>query len=173
MPCLFFLFFFFFNDTATTEIYTLSLHDALPICFSIAYPARWHTARLTAAGACLFFEPKPFRIPPNSDFTGTALEVQPMQQSYAWLIRTLSDPRFSLVPSGSGAPVAGQPATRLETAATGAGQLNRGIRTCAYVIDRGRRPDFVIQTAHVAEASCAAKKPIVDRAVRTLRFLSA
>src|SRR5258708_36658942 len=27
--------FFFFNDTATTEIYTLSLHDALPICFLI------------------------------------------------------------------------------------------------------------------------------------------
>src|SRR4029077_19539308 len=25
---------FFFNDTATTEIYTLSLHDALPICLS-------------------------------------------------------------------------------------------------------------------------------------------
>src|SRR5256885_16581325 len=29
---LIFLIFFFFNDTATTEIYTLSLHDALPIC---------------------------------------------------------------------------------------------------------------------------------------------
>ena len=28
------LFFFFFNDTATTEIYTLSLHDALPIFLS-------------------------------------------------------------------------------------------------------------------------------------------
>src|SRR5258708_24903862 len=27
-----FALFFFFNDTATTEIYTLSLHDALPIC---------------------------------------------------------------------------------------------------------------------------------------------
>src|SRR6266487_7184093 len=27
-------FFFFFNDTATTEIYTLSLHDALPITWS-------------------------------------------------------------------------------------------------------------------------------------------
>src|SRR3712207_9589226 len=26
------IYFFFFNDTATTEIYTLSLHDALPIC---------------------------------------------------------------------------------------------------------------------------------------------
>src|SRR5256885_7441606 len=30
-------FFFFFNDTATTEIYTLSLHDALPIFLS-SYP---------------------------------------------------------------------------------------------------------------------------------------
>ena len=28
--------FFFFNDTATTEIYTLSLHDALPISFGAA-----------------------------------------------------------------------------------------------------------------------------------------
>ena len=36
MVIFFFFFFlfslFFFNDTATTEIYTLSLHDALPIC---------------------------------------------------------------------------------------------------------------------------------------------
>src|SRR6266540_1133260 len=39
--------FFFFNDTATTEIYTLSLHDALPICF------------LSNAGS------RDFRRPPN------------------------------------------------------------------------------------------------------------
>src|SRR2546426_415697 len=31
LPSPTFSFFFFFNDTATTEIYTLSLHDALPI----------------------------------------------------------------------------------------------------------------------------------------------
>src|SRR5216683_7976308 len=31
MVHLFLFYFFFFNDTATTEIYTLSLHDALPI----------------------------------------------------------------------------------------------------------------------------------------------
>src|SRR5256885_2650927 len=30
-------FFFFFNDTATTEIYTLSLHDALPISAAKAF----------------------------------------------------------------------------------------------------------------------------------------
>src|SRR2546425_2647849 len=38
-------FFFFFNDTATTEIYTLSLHDALPILAGPAHHARYHSAR--------------------------------------------------------------------------------------------------------------------------------
>src|SRR5438105_9917065 len=47
----FVLFFFFFNDTATTEIYTLSLHDALPISASVvpsrpAVPAKVFTTRV-------------------------------------------------------------------------------------------------------------------------------
>src|SRR3989304_10142640 len=33
--------FFFFNDTATPEIYTLSLHDALPICMRTRLRALW------------------------------------------------------------------------------------------------------------------------------------
>src|SRR3712207_7674974 len=33
-------FFFFFNDTATTEIYTLSLHDALPIYLILQHNLR-------------------------------------------------------------------------------------------------------------------------------------
>src|SRR5256885_12899316 len=36
-------FFFFFNDTATTEIYTLSLHDALPI-LQLSVPASAHNS---------------------------------------------------------------------------------------------------------------------------------
>src|SRR5574340_1817575 len=44
------LFFFFFNDTATTEIYTLSLHDALPICPARRgrSPSRFRGSRRTA-----------------------------------------------------------------------------------------------------------------------------
>src|SRR5256885_13997282 len=40
LPCIFYFpsLFFFFNDTATTEIYTLSLHDALPISALAATP---------------------------------------------------------------------------------------------------------------------------------------
>src|SRR2546425_2026497 len=37
-----YLLFFFFNDTATTEIYTLSLHDALPICDCFPVRKGWH-----------------------------------------------------------------------------------------------------------------------------------
>src|SRR3989440_10938322 len=36
------LLFFFFNDTAPTEIYTLSLHDALPISGALRQPRRHH-----------------------------------------------------------------------------------------------------------------------------------
>src|SRR5258705_8724455 len=42
--------FFFFNDTATTEIYTLSLHDALPI---------WPSMELTAKGSSVPASPRP------------------------------------------------------------------------------------------------------------------
>src|SRR3712207_7562028 len=42
--------FFFFNDTATTEIYTLSLHDALPISTRIIFSAE----RVFATNRLLF-----------------------------------------------------------------------------------------------------------------------
>src|SRR5688572_33300849 len=48
---IFFLFsFFFFNDTATTEIYTLSLHDALPIYL-------WYPAAVVRPTYCLVATP--------------------------------------------------------------------------------------------------------------------
>src|SRR5262245_62867260 len=37
MVCLLAISFFFFHDTATTEIYTLSLHDALPIYMAVGF----------------------------------------------------------------------------------------------------------------------------------------
>src|SRR3712207_7581742 len=44
--------FFFFNDTATTEIYTLSLHDALPICRrGRRYLRRRRRGRVSAPGS--------------------------------------------------------------------------------------------------------------------------
>src|SRR2546425_7991579 len=48
--------FFFFNDTATTEIYTLSLHDALPIC---RYTE--HDAHLASTDPLNFTDTKSYR----------------------------------------------------------------------------------------------------------------
>src|SRR2546430_10285367 len=50
-------FFFFFNDTATTEIYTLSLHDALPIFRAWTEPRVrfWLLAALVLAGFGVWF----------------------------------------------------------------------------------------------------------------------
>src|ERR1019366_10783584 len=47
-------FFFFFNDTATTEIYTLSLHDALSILFkpSPIRVSRWSWWRRDGLATC-------------------------------------------------------------------------------------------------------------------------
>src|SRR3712207_8614975 len=64
------LFVFFFNDTATTEIYTLSLHDALPICDSVPPLSRSRASELDAAGDRLqLLEPLPHRgqLDPHAD----------------------------------------------------------------------------------------------------------
>src|SRR5258708_31999073 len=53
--------FFFFNDTATTEIYTLSLHDALPI--SSMPPTTWRRST-----SCT--RPKPFTGGSSSPVSG-------------------------------------------------------------------------------------------------------
>src|SRR2546427_11301030 len=76
--------FFFFNDTATTEIYTLSLHDALPI-----YLAR--LARDAPRTATLRVEPPPKALEtrlrqsldPEGDRKSTRLNSSHSQISYA------------------------------------------------------------------------------------------
>src|SRR2546427_5064451 len=104
--------FFFFNDTATTEIYTLSLHDALPI----SGPARG--PRALAARAALR-RPAPARRP--GDRKSTRLNSSHSQISYAVFClkkkkknkqlyaphtRSSQDrfPRTKLIAAGWGAP---------------------------------------------------------------------
>src|SRR5256886_10423831 len=69
-------FFFFFNDTATTEIYTLSLHDALPILFTNVLNPRSHVSRK--------HEYRPTRVRRgSSDRKSTRLNSSHSQISYA------------------------------------------------------------------------------------------
>src|SRR3989442_2917840 len=72
--------FFFFNDTATTEIYTLSLHDALPISRSRQQmplgPRAICTAKPTSGWHTCSFRP-------NRDRKSTRLNSSHVRISYA------------------------------------------------------------------------------------------
>src|SRR5947199_6634704 len=81
---------FFFNDTATTEIYTLSLHDALPIlnCDSCEEPKNSRTA--AAAGLALIRDRKSTRL--NSSHLGISYAVFCLKKKTQHGLRTALAP---------------------------------------------------------------------------------
>src|SRR3712207_7646556 len=72
--------FFFFNDTATTEIYTLSLHDALPISHPRGEPLG--ASRLPGAGE----RPPGTLLPPGKPRTSRSEEHTSELQSRQYLV---------------------------------------------------------------------------------------
>src|SRR5256886_12364463 len=101
-----FLTFFFFNDTATTEIYTLSLHDALPISpfryWALKASTKHRTppvsmTRSSSAGLSsmfrLYLKPE---HPPGRDRKSTRLNSSHSQISYAvFCLKKKRDPYSS------------------------------------------------------------------------------
>src|SRR2546421_8874994 len=73
------IFFFFFNDTATTEIYTLSLHDALPI----STPATSHRRSPSSARSTRSPSASARSAPTTRDRKSTRLNSSHDQISYA------------------------------------------------------------------------------------------
>jgi hypothetical protein len=138
--------------------------------FTIRYPAGWHTDTVGPGGECLFFDPEPFAVPANSDFTGTALEVHVPQEPFDAVVRSLTDERFARVLEREAATVAGRPALRLLVEATGEGLLDAGTRVYEYVVDRGDTPPLVVQTTLTAAGDLDRRRAVVDEAVRTLEL---
>src|SRR2546429_3965667 len=68
LPAFIFIF-FFFNDTATTEIYTLSLHDALPISIiwrnGVLNSTEEKYGPLFGGGSCLTYSPSNLSYDPS------------------------------------------------------------------------------------------------------------
>src|SRR5690349_22886853 len=77
---IFYFVFFFFNDTATTEIYTLSLHDALPILAS-----SWRKAPSTKVDVMVagFTGTSTVHSMSNADRKSTRLNSSHVEISYA------------------------------------------------------------------------------------------
>jgi hypothetical protein len=133
--------------------------------YSIAYPPGWHHDR-----NCAFFDPEPFTVPANSDFYGTALEVQVAQESWENVVRGLTDERFARLRSRRELRVNGRRAVLVEVEATGEGLYERGYGLYAYVVDPGGRPPLVVQATRPPGADWGSRKAVADRAVRSLRL---
>lgn len=133
--------------------------------YSIAYPPSWHRDR-----NCAFFDPEPFTVPENSDFHGTALEVQVAQDSWENVVRGLTDPRFARTVSRREVSIGGRPAALVEVEATGEGLFERGYGIYAYVIAVPARPPIVVQATRPAGADWGNRKRVADRAARSLRL---
>src|SRR5258707_9640980 len=108
-------FFFFFNDTATTEIYTLSLHDALPICPA---PLRDHPPRVSE-------EPHRSTERPGGDRKSTRLNSSHANISYAVFCLKKKNTNARLRPAHIPRPTAGQHAGGLAQLGN---QLDRATR---------------------------------------------
>src|SRR3712207_8966268 len=71
---------FFFNDTATTEIYTLSLHDALPVATgkdaAVFEAAEALAGELVAAGLTVLYDDRP-KVSPGVKFKDAELLGMP------------------------------------------------------------------------------------------------
>src|SRR5690242_21023804 len=80
---------FFFNDTAPTETYTLSLHDALPICQHVQAPLEHHRDMSTLTQGALsgparpYAPPGPHPLEKGRDRKSTRLNSSHMSISYA------------------------------------------------------------------------------------------
>src|SRR5687768_18505562 len=83
---------FFFNDTATTEIYTLSLHDALPICPHALPQRRPREAHRAALGR------REGPRPPRPDRKSTRLNSSHGYISYAVFCLKKKNERAALGP---------------------------------------------------------------------------
>src|SRR5438874_11605199 len=96
LDCISISFFFFFNDTATTEIYTLSLHDALPISHRVArrHCHHRHFDRAVGAGGGLRSEEHTSELQSRRDLVCRLLLEKKKRQKNRFATRTTNTSRY-------------------------------------------------------------------------------
>ena len=134
--------------------------------YDVQYPATWNAAH--GPFACRFFDPRAFTVPANSDFGGTALQVDVLQQSFDAALAGLIDRRFAETVSREQTTIGGNRAFRLELVATGEGLDDRGTRTYGYLIRRAGGPPLLVRTT-AAPGDRLRHRDVVEHSARTLR----
>jgi hypothetical protein len=155
------------NEAGLPEGWTLCSNERAG--YAIGYPADWHTATLEGEFECSFFDPEPFEIIPESEFPLTALQAFPAgeERSFEQVVEEYADPMFERELARRDTTVAGFPAVRLETEATGQGLFDEGTRTLAYIVDRDVAP-FVVRAQAFPGAEL--HEDVLEEAVASVLF---
>jgi hypothetical protein len=140
--------------------------------FAIGFPARWYTDEVAPHESCEYFDPAPFDVPPQTDFSGTALEIDPGGEMYQIVVDGLVERRFARVLARRETTVLGRPAVRIETEATGAGFEDRGVKVTAWVVDRDGSAFVVRTTGFPGKGDYSTRQETLDRAIDTLSFFT-
>jgi hypothetical protein len=136
--------------------------------FSIDYPTGWYTDHPSPELACRFFDPRPFEVPEEGDFTGTALEVR-LGGTFDDALADFTGSQFWEVQTQEETEAAGHRAVRIEGQSTGR-LFERGLVTYGYLVDR-EGDAFTVVTTSTVGIDYTPWKQIVDKAVRTVRFM--
>jgi hypothetical protein len=141
-----------------------------PRGFAIGRPERWFSPAVPEADSCTLIYSGPSRGPRLRGQSVAALEIDPAPEKYADVVAGLASRRFIRIVSRKDTIVAGWPAVRLETEATGEGFADEGVKVTSYVLNRNGASFVVRTTGAPADGDYALRQETLDRAIRTLSF---
>lgn len=138
--------------------------------FAVAYPGHWHTNSGDVAPACSFFDPEPFEVPEATEAVGVAA-IHVYRDPVAFDVVTGEVMGIEIL-AREEIEVAGRPAVRRETEATGEGLLDAGTRAVEYVVDLGGGETLFASSHDVHGAGFAERVEVLDRMMETLELRS-
>jgi hypothetical protein len=134
--------------------------------YALGYPADWYAPALSPESECTFFDPEPIQLPEASDAFGAALEVAPVQESFAAIVDGLVEAHTVL--ERRDVTLSGRPAVLVLARANANALEGEGMESATYVVDRGGEPPLVLRTVEEPNTNWEERLRILDEAARTL-----
>ena len=140
-----------------------------PAGYRLEYPATWSTSEPSERFPCRFFHPEPLDLPQRSEATGIAITVQMAPAPFERVVPPSERSQAVEVLSRADTLVAGRPAVRLETRATGGALLPSGVRGVTYYADFGSRTLVASTSEAAAAGTFEGNVAVLDRMMASVR----
>lgn len=144
-----------------------------PLGFSVAYPTGWFTNTDPAPEPCVWFAPVAITVP--TEATDALLGPVSIRIQEGVSLADVANPsqEFEQTVSSEQLTVAGRPAVRIESVATGQGLLDQGTRILAYAVEVAPAADGTPRVLTATSIECCNvafddATPILDAMVATL-----